>query len=64
MSPIQIVKYLETVFKNDKNVKMTVIDDIDVIKKEYPLAHAVTRASLAGKYWEAYNLKIGWEKKS
>ncbi|CAO3632478.1 unnamed protein product [Cunninghamella blakesleeana] len=46
MSPIQIVKYLETVFKNNKNVKMTVIDDVDVIKKEYPLAHAVTRASL------------------
>ncbi|CAO3634412.1 unnamed protein product [Cunninghamella echinulata] len=46
MSPIQIVKYLESIFKNDKNVKMTVIDDVDVIKKEYPLAHAVTRASL------------------
>ncbi|KAI8338625.1 hypothetical protein BC941DRAFT_423409 [Chlamydoabsidia padenii] len=46
MSPIQIVKYLESVFKNDKNIKMTVIDDIDVIEKEYPLAHAVTRASL------------------
>ncbi|SAM05852.1 hypothetical protein [Absidia glauca] len=46
MSPIQIVKYLESVFKNDKNVKMTVIDDIDIINKEYPLAHAVCRASL------------------
>lgn len=49
MSPIQIVKYLESVFKNDKNVKMTVIDDIDIINKEYPLAHAVCRASLVGR---------------
>ncbi|KAI9311182.1 hypothetical protein BX666DRAFT_1998697 [Dichotomocladium elegans] len=47
MSPINIVKYLEEMFKDDSNIKMTVIDDIDVIKKEYPLAHAVTRASLA-----------------
>ncbi|KAF7731607.1 Cytosol aminopeptidase, catalytic domain [Apophysomyces ossiformis] len=47
MSPIQIVKYLREEFKDAKNVKMTVIEDIDVIKKEYPLAHAVTRASLA-----------------
>ncbi|CAO3590974.1 unnamed protein product [Absidia cylindrospora] len=46
MSPIQIVKYLESIFKNDKNVKMTVIDDVDIIAKEYPLAHAVSRASL------------------
>ncbi|CAO3590908.1 unnamed protein product [Absidia cylindrospora] len=47
MSPIQIVKYLEFVFRNDQNVKMTMIDDIDVIGKEYPLALAVSRASLA-----------------
>ncbi|KAI8365187.1 uncharacterized protein BYT42DRAFT_505763 [Radiomyces spectabilis] len=47
MSPIQVVKYLQEQFKDSKNVKMTVIDDIDAIKKEYPLAHAVTRASLA-----------------
>ncbi|KAI8098450.1 uncharacterized protein BX664DRAFT_287936 [Halteromyces radiatus] len=46
MSPIQIVKYLESTFKNANNIKMTVIDDIDTIKKEYPLAHAVSRASL------------------
>ncbi|KAI7865868.1 hypothetical protein BDF14DRAFT_1744011 [Spinellus fusiger] len=47
MSPIRIVEYLQEQFKDDSVVKMTVINDIDVIKKEYPLAHAVTRASLA-----------------
>ncbi|KAI9016329.1 hypothetical protein CLU79DRAFT_819985 [Phycomyces nitens] len=47
MSPINIVKYLEDQFKDSEVIKMTVIEDIEVIKKEYPLAHAVTRASLA-----------------
>ncbi|CDS11021.1 hypothetical protein LRAMOSA03285 [Lichtheimia ramosa] len=47
MSPINVVKYLNDVFGNDSRIKMTVIDDVDIIKKEYPLAHAVTRASLA-----------------
>ncbi|KAI9253845.1 hypothetical protein BDA99DRAFT_486094 [Phascolomyces articulosus] len=47
MSPIQVVKYLQEVFGKDPHIKMTVIDDIEAIKKEYPLAHAVTRASLA-----------------
>lgn len=49
MSPANIVEYLQTAFKNDKNIKLTVIDDIAEIKKNYPLAHAVTRASLAGR---------------
>lgn len=48
MSPINVVKYLNEVFGNDSRIKMTVVDDVDTIKKEYPLAHAVTRASLAG----------------
>ncbi|KAI9496457.1 hypothetical protein BDB00DRAFT_808934 [Zychaea mexicana] len=47
MSPIQVVKYLQDTFGKDPRIKMTVIDDIETIKKEYPLAHAVTRASLA-----------------
>lgn len=51
MSPINITKYVEEVaFKGVENVKISVIDDLEVIKKEYPLAHAVTRASLAGMY--------------
>ncbi|ORX62669.1 Zn-dependent exopeptidase [Hesseltinella vesiculosa] len=46
MSPIRIVDYLQTVFKDQTNIKLTIIDDLDVIQKEYPLAHAVCRASL------------------
>jgi leucyl aminopeptidase len=47
MSPINIAKYIQEQFANDSNLKITVIEDIEEIKKEYPLAHAVTRASLA-----------------
>ena len=53
MSPINVVKYLQDVFGKDPHIKMTVIEDIETIKKEYPLAHAVTRASLAGA-WENF----------
>lgn len=48
MCPGRIVDYLKSVFKDDTSVKMTVIDDLDAIQKAYPLAHAVTRASLKG----------------
>lgn len=47
MSPINITKYVEEQFASIDNVKVTVISDIEEIKKNYPLAHAVTRASLA-----------------
>ncbi|GAN08030.1 conserved hypothetical protein [Mucor ambiguus] len=47
MSPINIAKYIQEQFKGVENVKISVIDDIEYIKKNYPLAHAVTRASLA-----------------
>lgn len=47
MSPINIAKYIQEQFKDVENVKVSVIDDIEHIKKNYPLAHAVTRASLA-----------------
>jgi leucyl aminopeptidase len=49
MSPINVTKYIQEVaFKGVDNIKISVIEDIEAIKKEYPLAHAVTRASLAG----------------
>lgn len=47
MSPINVAKYIQEQFAHVENVKVTVIEDIEEIKKEYPLAHAVTRASLA-----------------
>ncbi|KAI7890372.1 uncharacterized protein EV154DRAFT_511405 [Mucor mucedo] len=46
MSPINVAKYVVEQFKDIENVKVTVIDDMDIILKNYPLAHAVTRASL------------------
>lgn len=50
MSPENIVKYIHEHFKEDTScIQIKVIDDVDTIRKEYPLAHAVTRASLAGK---------------
>ncbi|KAI7899006.1 uncharacterized protein BX663DRAFT_522823 [Cokeromyces recurvatus] len=47
MSPINIANYIKEQFANLDNVKVTVMEDIEEIKKNYPLAHAVTRASLA-----------------
>lgn len=47
MSPINIAKYIQAQFEGIENVKVSIIDDIEYIKKNYPLAHAVTRASLA-----------------
>ncbi|KAI8646854.1 hypothetical protein BD408DRAFT_358856 [Parasitella parasitica] len=47
MSPINIANYIQEQFKDVSNVKVSVIEDIEYIKKNYPLAHAVTRASLA-----------------
>lgn len=46
MSPINVAKYVVEQFKDIENVKVTVIDDVDEILKNYPLAHAVTRAAL------------------
>ncbi|KAI9475531.1 MAG: hypothetical protein EXX96DRAFT_573654 [Benjaminiella poitrasii] len=47
MSPINIAKYIQEQFAGVENVKVSIMDDIEEIKKNYPLAHAVTRASLA-----------------
>ncbi|RCH87043.1 Cytosol aminopeptidase, catalytic domain [Rhizopus stolonifer] len=47
MSPINIAKYIQEQFKGVENIKVSVIEDVNEIKKNYPLAHAVTRASLA-----------------
>jgi leucyl aminopeptidase len=51
MSPENIAKYIRKQFQDSTNIDIKVIDDIETIKKEYPLAHAVTRASLAGKHY-------------
>ncbi|KAF8966531.1 hypothetical protein BGZ46_000355 [Entomortierella lignicola] len=47
MTPIKFAEYLESYFKPKSEIKLTVIKDIDVLEKEYPLLHAVTRCSLS-----------------
>ncbi|KAI8922346.1 hypothetical protein DFJ77DRAFT_506125 [Powellomyces hirtus] len=45
MTPLRAVEYVEAAFKGS-DVSVTVMKDVDTIKKEYPMLHAVTRASL------------------
>ncbi|KAI8815674.1 uncharacterized protein EV422DRAFT_548662, partial [Fimicolochytrium jonesii] len=45
MTPLRAAAYIEDAFKGS-DVAVTVTKDLEVIKKEYPLLHAVTRASL------------------
>ncbi|CDW54644.1 sb:cb283 protein [Trichuris trichiura] len=47
MSPAKIVQYIEETFESSNSVKLTVISDQDVIKKEYPLMDAVGRGANA-----------------
>ncbi len=46
MSPLRCAQYLSEAFREHSNIKVTVISDPNVILKEYPLMHAVVRASL------------------
>ncbi|KAI9094669.1 hypothetical protein DFS34DRAFT_651911 [Phlyctochytrium arcticum] len=45
MTPLRAAEYVENSFKGT-DVKVTVTKDTDVLLKEYPLLHAVARASL------------------
>ncbi|KAG0207705.1 hypothetical protein BGX28_001102 [Mortierella sp. GBA30] len=47
MTPIKFAEYVETYFKSQSAIKMTIVKDIDLIEKEYPLLHAVARCSLS-----------------
>ncbi|KAK6095897.1 hypothetical protein MT418_003778 [Batrachochytrium dendrobatidis] len=47
MAPLRCAQYIENAFKGVENIKVTVVRDVDLIKKEYPLLHAVTRCALA-----------------
>lgn len=44
MSAIRVEEYVRNVFKNS-NIEMTVVSDLDVLAKEYPLFAAVNRAA-------------------
>ncbi|RKP37032.1 hypothetical protein BJ085DRAFT_1803, partial [Dimargaris cristalligena] len=47
MTPLNCASYIQEAFAGIPNVKIHVQTDTDTIKQEYPLLHAVTRASLA-----------------
>ena len=49
MTPIKFAEYVAAYFKTQSNIKMTIIEDVDYMEKEYPLLHAVARCSLSGK---------------
>lgn len=48
MTPIKFAEYVQEYFKSQSVIKTSVIEDINVIEKEYPLLHAVARCSLSG----------------
>lgn len=45
MAPAKIVEYVKANFAGDSNISINVIDDEEVIAKDYPLLAAVSRAS-------------------
>ncbi|KAF9083506.1 hypothetical protein BGX23_011382 [Mortierella sp. AD031] len=47
MTPIKFAEYVQEYFKSKSAIQTTVIEDINVIEKEYPLLHAVSRCSLS-----------------
>lgn len=48
MTPIKFTDYVQEYFKSQSVIKTSVIEDIKVIEKEYPLLYAVARCSLSG----------------
>jgi hypothetical protein len=48
MTPIKFTEYVQEYFKSQSVIKTSVVEDINVIEKEYPLLHAVARCSLSG----------------
>ncbi|KAF9919692.1 hypothetical protein FBU30_010659 [Linnemannia zychae] len=47
MTPIKFAEYVQEYFKSQPVIQTTVVEDINVIQKEYPLLHAVARCSLS-----------------
>uniref|UniRef100_A0A5S6R5Z1 CYTOSOL_AP domain-containing protein n=1 Tax=Trichuris muris TaxID=70415 RepID=A0A5S6R5Z1_TRIMR len=58
MSPAKIVQYIEETFQSSNSVKFTAISDQEVIKKEYPLMEAVSRAANAVSRHQARLVKL------
>ncbi|ORY00938.1 Zn-dependent exopeptidase [Basidiobolus meristosporus CBS 931.73] len=47
MTPLKFAEYVEESLAGVKNMKVTTIKDLDILQKEYPLLHAVSRCSLS-----------------
>lgn len=45
MAPPKVVTYVDRLFAKASNIKLTVISDLDVIEKDFPLFEAVNRAA-------------------
>ncbi|CAG8599214.1 11916_t:CDS:2 [Ambispora gerdemannii] len=61
MTPSNFTNYIREVFETSENIELTVIEDIVTIEEEYPLLHAVTRASLAVKRHHPRIVKIEYK---
>ena len=46
MAPLKCAEYIASEFKDLSSVKCDIVTDVEAIKKEYPLLHAVARCSL------------------
>lgn len=47
MTPLKCAAFIEQTFAGISNIKLTVITDPEILKKEFPLLHAVARCSLS-----------------
>ncbi|KAJ3275123.1 Cytosol aminopeptidase, catalytic domain [Terramyces sp. JEL0728] len=47
MAPLKCAEYIQESFKDVPNVKITLIREHEILKKEFPLLHSVARCSLA-----------------
>lgn len=45
MAPPKVVTYVENVFAKTSNIKINIISDVNVFKKDFPLFEAVNRAA-------------------
>lgn len=57
MAPPRVAEYIQELFKNSA-VKVRIESDQEVIRKEYPLVHAVNRSSCDV---EAYKVSLFYE---
>ncbi|KAK9717435.1 hypothetical protein K7432_006217 [Basidiobolus ranarum] len=46
MAPLKFAEYVKESLAGAKNTTLTIIKDLDTLKKEYPLLHAVSRCSV------------------